>query len=203
MKRIRGNNNVRKAGVLLGVVGIVVSVMLFMSVNDAVVDSPVVEIVERTGTFKEVVLPFLGTADPGVGASGVLNVFVNATNTSAAPYTSNLTGAYETGDVNNSHIGSDVLYAVGVDVVVQVRWNKTHAYDSAWNLSLVRAYANSTVLGVTSIQMEEAQIATSADYLYVTYFIRDNDGGAGTGFLLTEGQNVTSFFVNFESLFYP
>lgn len=196
-------NKFVKAGMVLGVIGIVVSIMMFTSIDTVVVDGSNGDIVERQGTFKKVLLPFLGTADPGVGASGVLNVFVNATNTSVAPYTSNLTGAYASGDVNNSHISSDVKYATAVDVVVQVRWNKSHAYDSAWNLSLVRAYANSTVLGITSIQMVEAQITDSADYLYVSYFLRDNDGGAGTGFSLTEGQNVTSFFVNFESLFYP
>ena len=194
-------SKVRKAGVMLGMVGLVACIMVLANTGNVVVnDGYDVEIVERTGPFT---LVPMGTADPGVGASGVLNVFVNATNTSAAPYTSNLTGAYETGDVNNSHIGSDVPYSTGVDVVVQVRWNKTHAYDSAWNLSLVRAYANSTVLGVTAIQMVEAQITDSADYLYVSYFLRDNDGGAGTGFVLTEDQNVTSFSVNFESLYYP
>ncbi len=192
-----------KAGVILGVIGIAFSILMVASINTVIVDNQNVEIVERTGTYREVVLLYLGDADPGAGASGVMEVHVNATNTSVSPYTSNLTGAYEYGEVNNSHIGSDVPYAVGVDVVVEVRWNKTHAWDSAWNLSLVRAYANSTVLGVTGIQMVEAQIATSADYLYVSYFLRDADGGAGTGFLLTEGQNVSSFFINFESLFYP
>ena len=49
--------------------------------------------------------------------------------------------------------------------------------------------------------MVEAQIATSADYLYVSYFLRDADGGAGTGFTISRGENVTGFSVNFESLF--
>ncbi|GAH13219.1 unnamed protein product, partial [marine sediment metagenome] len=100
-----------------------------------------------------------------------------------------------------SHIGSNVPYGTAVDVIVEVRWNKTHAWDTTWNLSLVRAYANSSVLSVSGVAMVEAQIATSADYLYVSYFLRDSDGGAGSGFLLDRGQNVTSFSVNFESLF--
>ena len=195
-------NRYRKAGVGLGIFAIFVLVLLVVANTGNVIVDDGVDVEIRTGSHKDVFLPFLGTNDPGAGLSGVLNVFVNATNTSVAPYTSNLTGAYETGDVNNSHIGSDVPYAVGFDVIVQVRFNKSHAYDSAWNLSLVRAYANSTVLGVTAIQMVEAQITDSADYLYVSYFLRDNDGGAGTGFVIGSGVNVTGFAVNFESFYY-
>ena len=191
----------RKAGTVIGL-SLFVSVLVLMANTGNIIVDDSIEVENKIGRYKQVFLPFLGTNDPGAGLSGVLNVFVNATNTSAAPYTSNLTGAYATGDVNNSHIGSNVPYSAGFDVIVQMRWNKSHAYDSAWNLSLVRAYANSTVLGVTGIQMVEAQITDSADYLYVSYFLRDNDGGAGTGFVINPGVNVTGFAVNFESYYY-
>jgi len=201
MKNKKKKIGYMKAGVVIGLSMFVCTLLIVANTGNIIVDDGIdVEI--KTGTHRGVFLPFLGTNNPGAGLSGVLNVFVNATNTSVAPYTSNLTGAYETGDVNNSHIGSDVPYGTGFDVIVQCRFNKSHAYDTAWNLSLVRAYANSTVLGVSGVQMVEAQIATSADYLYVSYFLRDNDGGAGTGFVIGSGVNVTSFAVNFESYYY-
>jgi len=198
---MKEKKNIKKAGMVSGIaIGLVVAVLFMANIGNVVVDSP--ESVERQLMFREVWLPFLGTNDPGSGASGVMNVFVNATNTSASPYTDNLTGAYESGDVNNSHIGSDVPYSTAFDVIVQVRWNRTHAYDTDWNLSLVRAYANCTVLGVTAIQMVEANITSVNDYIYVSYFLRDSDGGAGTGFTIASGVNVTSFSVVFESYYY-
>jgi len=33
--------------------------------------------------------------------------------------------------------------------------------------------------------------------------LKDADGGDGSGFTIAEGENVTGFSVNFESLFYP
>lgn len=192
----------RKAGVGLGMLVLFVFGLLVVANTGNVIVDDGVDVVIRTESYERVFMPFLGTNDPGVGLSGVLNVFVNATNTSVAPYTSNLSGAWDTGDVNNSHLGDNVHYGEGFDVIYQVRFNKSMAYDTAWNLSLVRAYANSTILGVTSIQMVEAQIATSADYLYVSYFLRDNDGGAGSGFVIGAGVNVTGFAVNFESYSY-
>lgn len=196
----------KKAGASLGIFVVFaafVFVLLIVANTGNVIVSDSVDYETRTGSFKQVILQFLGDNNPGAGASGVMEVHVNATNTSTTPYSSNLTNTttYASGDVNNSHIGSDVPYETAFDVIVEVRWNKTHAYDTAWNLSLVRAYANSSVLGVTAIQMEEQQIATSTDYLYVSYFLRDSDGGAGTGFTIARGENVTSFSVNFESLF--
>ena len=186
------------AGLSLGFICAIV-VLYGANINDIVADN---QPIERHGMFREVYLPFLGENDPGSGASGVLEVYINATG-DADEYDTNISGTYASGDVNNSHISSDVPYDTAFDVVVKVRWNKTHAYDTAWNLSLVRAYANSTVLGVTAIQMNETQIADSANYLYVHYYLKDADGGDGSGFTIAEGENVTGFSVNFESLFYP
>lgn len=191
----------RKAGILSGIIiGFIVALLFFSSIGNVVMDKP--EFVEREIRYRRVFLDWLGEATPGSGASGVLEVYVNNTNTSASPYDSNITGALADGDVNNSHIESDVPYGTAFDVVLKVRWNKTHAYDTAWNLSLVRAYANCTVLGVTSIPMEETEINESTDYVYVHYFLRDNDGGAGSGFTIAEGVNVTGFAVVFESYYY-
>ena len=202
MKERKGNRY-RKAGVGLGIFAIFVLGLLVIANTGNVIVNDSVEYETRIGPYRIVRLLYLGDANPGAGASGVMEVHVNATNTSVAPYTSNLTNTttYASGDVNNSHIGSDVPYETEFDVIIEVRWNKTHAWDTTWNLSLVRAYANSTVLAVSGVQMVEAQIATSTDYLYVSYFLRDADGGAGTGFTISRGENVTGFSVNFESLF--
>ena len=202
----KNKENKTKAGAYLGLgifaTFIVCALLIVANTGNVIIDDSIdVEYETRTGPYKIIPAMWLGDNDPGAGASGVMEVHVNATNTSTTPYSSNLTGAYESGEVNNSHIGSDVPYETAFDVIIEVRFNKTHAWDVTWNLSLVRAYANSTVLGVDSIEMVEQQIATSADYLYVSYFLRDADGGAGSGFTISRGQNVTSFSVNFESLF--
>lgn len=203
MKNKKNGRSVRKAGLVSGcLLGMVVCILFFASVDNGVIDNDNVEIVEDKGVFRQVILPFLGEADPGSGASGVLEVYVNTTGDS---YTTNVTGEYEKGETNNSHIGSNVPFGTNFDVVVKVRWNKTHAYDSAWNLSLVRAYSNCTALSVSGVEMNEAQVTAgvSSDFIIVHYFLRDSDGGAGAGFTITEGQNVGSFSINFESLFYP
>jgi len=193
----------KKAGVVsASIIGLIVCILFFTNMNPIVDVGEIERIESREMKYKQIVLPFLGENNPGAGASGVLEVYVNATNTSTSPYDVNLSGCYATGETNNSHIGSDVPYDTAFDVILKVRWNKTHAYDSTWNLSLVRAYANSTVLGITSIQMEEVQIATSANYVYVAYYLQDADGGAGTGFTIASGVNVTAFTVVFESYYY-
>jgi len=191
-----------KAGVLVGMtVGLICMAVFMYGLS---LDTVVVEDEYREMTWRRISLPFLGDADPGSGASGVLEVYVNATNLTvgSTEYNTNLTTGYETGTVNNSHIGSDVPYDTAFDVIVKVRWNKTHAYDTAWNLSLVRAYANSSDLGVTAIQMNETSIVEATDFVYVHYYLHDADGGVGTGFTIAEGVNVTSFSVNFESYYY-
>lgn len=192
-------NKIVKAGVIGGLLSCMVFVILILAtINPSVVDNQDVEV--KKLVWREVILPFLGDNNPGTGASGIMYSWVNATGDG---YTDNVTSEYAKGDDNNTHIGSDVPYGTAFDAGILIRWNKTHAWDSTWNLSLVRAYANCTVLSVSGIAMVEAQVATSADYLYVNYFLRDSDGGAGSGFTITEGQNVISFSVNFESLFYP
>jgi len=202
MKKINNSSWFRKASVVTGMVLGIAMLMVFVSVDNSIMNNS--EFVEKRVMYRQVFLPWLGDADPGSGASGVLAVYVNATNITvgSTEYNTNLTTGFATGTVNNSHIGSNVPFATAFDVVVKVRWNKTHAYDSAWNLSLVRAYANCTVLGVTSIQMNETSIVEATDFVYVHYYLHDADGGAGTGFTIAEGVNVTSFSVNFESYFY-
>lgn len=197
MKKI--GNKIVKAGVIGGLLSCLVFVVLIIAnINPAVVDNSGVEVEKMV--WGGIVLPFLGDNNPGAGKSGVMYSWVNAT---GDDYSDNVTGYYATGDDNNSHISSNIPYATAIDVGLLVRWNKTHAFDTVWNLSLVRAYANCTVLSVSGQIMVEGNVTDSADYLYVNYFLRDSDGGAGTGFTITEGQNVTSFSVNFESLFYP
>ena len=198
MKKIK-RNGFRKAGVGLGMFAMFVFVLLMVANTGNVVVKDNIEVAYETriGGFKQVRLLFLGDNDPGSGASGVMYSWVNLTGDG---YADNVSGGW-TSDDNNSHVSSDISYESGLDAGFLVRWNKTHAWDSAWNLSLVRVYANCSVLSVSGVQMVEVQVATSADYLYVNYFLRDSDGGAGSGFTISRGQNVTSYAGNFESYY--
>ena len=174
-----------KAGVPLSLIGMsivfAISAILILSNTGNV-------IVEQTIESRKWQPVNMGDADPGSGASGVLRVYVVLT---GQTYTSNLTSdagyvlAY--GDTNNavlSENGTDVNYSTAFDIVVKVRWNQTHAYNSSnstYNLDWVKA--NITLKGalsVTNTSMTEYNITgCSGSYIYVHYVYANQQIGRG------------------------
>jgi len=151
------------------------------------------------GEWKHISLPFVAEEpgadnDPGAGASGVLNSYVAKL---TANWDANLTDVWGSTGTNGSSAGTDIPYDVNHELGVLVRWNKSHAYDTAWNLSLVRAYVNCSECdpAVSAVSATEAGVtAGDATYIYVHYYI-DN---SGTGYSIGRGDTVSSVSWNFE-----
>jgi len=152
----------------------------------------------------------MGEASPGAGASGVLNTSILA-HPHFDPYTSNITynasfysdsGA---GDVNNSHIGSDIPYNTVFDIHVKVRFNRTHCYqdngsgNGYYNLSWIRGNITCAALSLSDAAMDEYNITGcgTGQFIWVNY-IMDN---SGAGYTISRGQNITSCSFNFDAYY--
>jgi len=152
-----------------------------------------------------------GDGNPGAGASGVLQIYVYPHQ--AVPgtaYASNLSTAtaFAWGDNLNQQLpngGTSVPFDTAFDLVVKVRANQTHAWNtssSQWMMTWIRAYMTCADLSVAGdTECVETQIATANDYVWTHYYLQDADGGAGNGFTISHGEkvNVTNF--KFQAFF--
>ena len=159
-----------------------------------------------------------GDMFPGVGESGVVGVFVNTHE--ADPYTAyetNLTNA--TGSVlaygllssyGVGNLSGNVPYDTAFDIVVRVRWNRTHAYSTnneTWMLPWVNASLTAsndagatTYFPISAVGMGEVNVsgqtpAEDLTYLYVQYYIQAKAAVNGTGLQISHGDTVNcSYF---------
>lgn len=138
--------------------------------------------------------------DPGAGASGMLEIFIYPHDADpAVTYASNLSSAsaYASRNTWNGTLTGDVPYDTAFDIVIKVRFNTTHAYNStssAWEIALVRANITCADLSIGALTaMSKAQITTTATYMWVNFYM--NNGGAG--YTRTHGvnTNVTSLVI--------
>jgi len=178
------------------ILGMLLSISFTLILNSDMPDVGVVftpEVKEERTTFKPVILMPLADNDPGSGASGVMTAYVAVKDTT---YTGdNLTAGeyYEFGETNDTSLGDNVPYDKDHDLVIAVRWNKTHAYNAtegAWNLTLVRAYVNCTDLSLTAEKCEEAEIGHDDTYIWVHYYIEDQT--------IARSETVEDVIWNFE-----
>jgi len=181
------------ASIITGVF-VAMATMILISDDLGVILTP--EIEKKEMSFKPAVLPFLkeapgADADPGGLASGVMNSYVSKL---TETYAANLTDVWGSTTLNESSAGSDIPYNVNHELCVKVRWNKTHAYDTAWNLSLVRAYVNCTDLTLSGELAEETEIGHNDSFIWVNYHV-DN---SNAGFNLDRGDTVSDVNWNFE-----
>lgn len=180
-----------------------VSFLIIFSMVMVLVVQPEIEITKEWSLAFSFGDPARADANPGVGAGGVLRVYVVKNNT--FNYNNNITitgDVYAYGDSNNSHIGTDVPHSQAIDVVVEVRFNESQAYDTgtaSWRMDWIRANANCSGLSVSSYDCIEYQIDTVGDenggFVWVNYVIPNKS--------ITEGQNVTSCMWHFEAYMEP
>lgn len=186
-----------KAGVLVSCLGVgfIAAMLVLTSPSEVLVE----DVYQRS--WKAVPM---GDADPGAGASGVLIVYVVAR--SAFTYTSNISinaSVFGSEETNNSHAGNNIPYDTYFDVVVKVRWNKTHAYstsNSTWMLPWVRGNTTCALLSISAdTAMDEYNISgtTNGKYIWVHYVI---DNG-GTGYSISRGDNITSHSFTFDAYY--
>jgi len=120
----------------------------------------------------------------------------------AAFYVNNITNykstAYEYYDGIDNEMVNETPYDTTFDIVVKMRVNQTHAYnstDAEWVLSWIRANITCADLGIAAdtgmLEYNVTGVSHGSDYLYIHYVM--NNGGAG--YTLNRGQpfNATSF----------
>jgi len=163
-------------------------------------------------------LQAFGDANPGVGASGVLRVYIvrhqdNGTEWYASHNITINESVYIYGDYNNSYLNNssvgvdqDVPYNTAFDIVVKVRWNQTHAWNStaptSWEWIWVNAFCNASVLGIATAEMSEANITDATPggqgtFAFAHYYLNNSNNG----YTISRGQNVTSCSFNFNAYF--
>jgi len=173
-----------KAG-MLSMIAVVFVVVLLMNWN--VGNSGV--IVTETRSWKEFNLPYLGDADPGSGASGILIAGIAV---DGVTWTSNLsygTDTYHTTETNNTHAGDNVPYDTNAYIFVKARFNRSDLVDTdgadSYNLNWVNCWLNCSDLSVSSLEMTEANVSgcDATDFIWVHFY-------AGP-YTWNRGQNVT------------
>ena len=181
----------------LGTAAVIGMAVLMMTAN--VGDGVIVE----HRHMREVKLPGIGDAAPGAGKSGWLYAYLVLHD--HFTYTDNITingSVLASGDVNNSHLGSNVNYSTAFDFVVKVRWNQTHAFRAAnttWMHSWVEGWFNCSTLSVASLECTEYNITGCNNENYVwMHYVADN---SGNGYTISQGQNLTSFAWNFNAYY--
>jgi hypothetical protein len=185
-----------KAGMITGglLVGVVCAVAFMMAFSN--MQSTVYEEEEYTPTWHTI--PWVGEYDPGAGNSGILDLFFYEYCASPATnYSTNLTA----GDaktylyVDADDWNSEIRHTDAWDVVVRVRANKDHCYDSEWNLSRMRMRMNSTSYSLTDSALTAVQVDnnSASDYVYVQFYHQN----AGSGFTISLDQTVA-----FENIYF-
>jgi len=152
-------------------------------------------------------LPWLGDADPGAGNSGVMEVYIYPhSGDPGNDYATNITGAasYGSSDEDTVSCGTNIPHSITFDIVIKVRWNTTHAFNTStglYELALVRGNSTCSDLSYSDILMNEVNITDTSDntnYIWVHYYLADVDGGAGPGFTISRGQEVDPVSFTFD-----
>jgi len=177
-------------------VAFIMAMLLNANISDVITNQP---LKQKDMSWNKANLPFLAEA-PGADnttpaglESGVMNSYVSKL---TETYASNLTDVWGSTATNDSSAGTDIPYDVNHELCVKVRWNKTHAYDTAWNLSLVRAYVNCSTCdpAVSAELAEETEIGHNDSFIWVNYHIDNSD----TGYSVDRGDSVDSVAWTFE-----
>lgn len=181
-------NNVKRKGINLGIIFFValVTFILYTSVISNV------KIKQDDGTWHVVWEGSLAQAveaDPGAGASGFLEIFfVNHTATPATAYAINTSSNFETWananlgtGVGNAWANADdfnlqLKHSTAFDVVVRVRYNKTHAWNGTaflagdTRVNITASGGGVTISGATSGTNVESYNNTGMDYIWINVY---------------------------------
>lgn len=149
--------------------------------------------------------PMVG-ANNSPAASGIVNVFTLENGHASLDYDTAILESdayvYEHGDADGFSDGEELAgntpFDTGFDICVVYQFTGAQAVDGgAWNISRVKAYCNSTDLGISSQLMEKSSAfyqttgTGDSDTGLVNFYLKDADGGAGTGFTLGVDETFT------------
>ena len=151
----------------------------------------------------------LETGAPAAGESGVVGVFIYPRQaTPATAYQTNCTTgtayAHGTEIVTSgaNALTGNVPYDTAFDIVVRVRWNKTHAYstnNNTWMLPWVNASISAandaggtTYFPIAALDMGEANVSgcTTDTYIWVQYYCQAKASATGAGLQISHGDTV-------------
>jgi hypothetical protein len=138
-------------------------------------------------------------ADPGAGASGILEVFIYAT---GGTYTTNLTeGDADTfGWASADATEIDVPHSTAFDVVVKVRGNATHCKrDTTWYDTDLRVRITWSDKGLSDEVAESNIIVnnTNNEFLWMNFHI-DN---SNSGYTITKSETTEIQNIKFEAYY--
>lgn len=148
----------------------------------------------------------LGLGDASPGTSGVVNIYTIDTDEGTLDYDVDIgegdAEVWEHGDADGFSDGEELAettpFGEGFDICIEYQFTGAQAVDGgAWNISRVKAFCNSTDLSISSQLMEKstAFFTTSgigdADTGKVNFYLKDADGGAGSGFTLGIDESFT------------
>lgn len=180
----------RKSATILSLfmIGIMVGVIFMANMN-------VTEIITSVGQrgWRNVAS---AEGNPGTGASGVLEILIYPH--SADPgtdYATNLSNATAYGHTDNlnTSAGSSIPFATTFDIVMKVRFNATHAYNttgSKWMDAWVQANITCADLSIGAFTpMTWLQTDNTSTYMWGNFYV--NGGGAGYTITHSEHVNVT------------
>jgi len=137
-------------------------------------------------------------ANPGAGASGILEVFIIDHANRPANYNSNISegDSFVLGyGVDNFNI--NIPHSTAFDIVVKCRANATHAYNSTgskWETDWIRCILNATGAITINENMNETEITNNSNYIWVNYWI-DN---SGSGYTIGRDETLNIGTIKFE-----
>jgi len=151
---------------------------------------------------------FTGDSDPGAGNCGIM--LMGTKSYEADPgtaYASNIsTGdCYEYAETyTDTEMTGETPHSTAYDKFVKFRVNDTWGYDTVnatWRTDWVTATMNvdfEYVADISGISMTVYMIANNTDYAWFNGVLQDADGGAGTGFTISAGEDITSMQVTWS-----
>jgi len=138
-------------------------------------------------------------ANPGAGASGILEVFIIDHDNRPANYALNISenASYVLGYGNDTGLSINIPHSTAFDIVVKCRANATHAYNSTgskWETDWIRCILNATGAITINENMNEIEIANNSNYIWVNYWV-DN---SGSGYTIDRDETVNVGTIKFE-----
>lgn len=190
-----------EAGVTIGII-----CALFFAMTNL----PIIPMIEegRMG-WHPLVMPGLAddAADPGSGVSGLINISIVKHN--LFDYKANFTwntscfASHAGGALtNNSELGANVPFGIRFDIVVKVRWNQTHAYNTSssnWTLTWVRGNISMPRFQYQNYSLDEWNITahTGKGCIYVHYVLGSGKGTADNGMEINRSERVPQCYFRF------
>jgi len=148
-------------------------------------------------------------ADPGAGASGILEIFIiNHSATPGTTYTQNSSSTLEgwctaagLGYCNADDSNVDIAHSTAFDIVVRVRGNDTHCWRTDhWypaDLKVEITCAGLSIGADTDLTGVVSYNNSGADYLWMNFYI-DN---SGSGYTISKGSTVEITSIKFSAYY--